>query len=84
MKIKCYTNLDVRNEQFPNDLPCVPRIGELIESYTIRKGKNLVLKVVSVTWSKKYNDVWLPVIELHVQDYFDCIYDFEVWYGKLF
>ena len=32
MEVHCHTNLDLANEQWPRNLPAVPRVGDEIES----------------------------------------------------
>ena len=34
MKVICYTNLDLFNESWPNELPCRPMKGDYIQSKT--------------------------------------------------
>ena len=72
MKIQCRTNLDLSHEEWPTELPCVPRVGDCIESKTEHQnGFRLVLEVCSVTWRYETHSeyahlgVWFPVIELH-------------------
>jgi hypothetical protein len=71
MKIICTTNLDLRGEQWPDELPSVPRVGDRIQSATRWKRSSgyfqLELQVVSVTWKKGLE--WVPVIELHMTDF---------------
>ncbi len=72
MKINFYTHLLDTYEKFPDDLPVVPRVGELVESES-----GIVLKVVGVLYSLKGIKV-----ELHLSDAWKgkSIRDFEVWY----
>lgn len=95
MRIQCTTNLDLVNEQWPNELPVVPMIGDYIRSKTKWGTSNpqfqLELEVVSVTW--KYSDgfpgcgippCWIPVVELHVKRSRKwSITDFYNWYAPL-
>jgi len=37
MKIICRTNLDLRGEEWPSELPAAPRVGDYIQSATGRK-----------------------------------------------
>lgn len=74
MKVICRTNLDLRNEEWPDELPEVPRVGDYITSATKRGTFQLELKVVRVTWKKvdswsKPNGEWLPIVELHMTDW---------------
>lgn len=70
MKINCRTNLDdiMRREQFPTQLPVVPRVGDKIQSATVWKDKiQIELEVVAVTWKRnEFTSEWEPEVELHL------------------
>lgn len=71
MRVKCQTNLDLNDEQWPDELPSVPRVGEVIQSATVWPNRfQLELQVVGVTWKKSGGlwcpGEWVPVIELHM------------------
>lgn len=71
MKVTCRTNLDLMpHEEWPTELPALPRVGDIIESGKCwGLGPNtfkLRLKVVRVTFVRYYiPDEWIPEIELH-------------------
>ena len=84
IKIMCRTNLDLEREQFPTELPCVPRKGDYVESSTLwHNGFRLVLEVANVTW--RYSETiksWYAEVELHDRKVFNrSIYDFYEWYA---
>jgi len=88
MKIFCRTNLDLIGEKWPEELPCVPRVGDLIQSRTKRGAFRLTLRVVSVVWvfceweDPNEVDRYIPYIELH--DPFDrSVTEFYKWYAPL-
>jgi hypothetical protein len=84
MLVICHTNLDLRNEVWPIDLPCVPRVGDNIQSQTRHRGGlfQLELKVCRVTWKPvRQSDYeygrpveYIPHIELHMTDYHAGLY----------
>ena len=75
MRVVCNTNLDLTGEEWPSEMPCCPRVGDLIQSNTMWGRFQLELEVVSVTWKKSnrayhmvldYSDQsWVPHIVLH-------------------
>lgn len=62
--IRIKTNLDLRNESWPDSLPGVPRVGDHVLSNTKRGEFRLALKVVRVTWAEDAVEV-----ELHMTDW---------------
>lgn len=82
MKVVCHTSLDLRNEQWPDDLPAIPAVGTTIESKTLHQGKfRLELEVCSITYKHhNYDDgvnvrsYWLPHIELHMTSWQKMLY----------
>ena len=71
----CRTNLDLFNEQWPNFLPSIPRVGDLIESKTVHKGFILKLQVVRVTWRYNFSkDEYYAELELHMTDYHKMLF----------
>lgn len=70
IKVICHTNLDECKHGWPDNLPCVPRVGEIIRSdLKSPKGYHIELSVVSV----KYvpcgigdESQWIPYIELNI------------------
>lgn len=95
-RVNCHTNLDLHNEQWPTELPAIPRVGDLIESATKHGNFRLRLQVVSVTWEfQDMTGVWIPHIELHMTDFHKLlpsrkegaangsIYAFYEWYAPL-
>lgn len=77
MKVYCHTNLDLRGESWPTELPALPRVGDRIESGTIHPSAHsgtgrfiLELEVCSVSWECRRSDgdrkEWVPRIELHM------------------
>lgn len=71
MKVVCRTNLDLR-EQWPDQLPTLPNIGDHIQSRTKHGIFQLSLRVCRITWrwsdSPMWND-WYPEIELHMTEF---------------
>jgi hypothetical protein len=98
--VRCRTNLDdVGNEQWPEKLPAIPRVGDTIYSGT-KWGQQSIqvnLKVVAVTWKPNYCAVWegrrVPTatptgwyaeIEMHLDPImFKCVSHFEAWYDHI-
>lgn len=88
IEIVCHTNLDLCNEEWPDKLPALPRVGDRIQSATKHKDKfRLELEVCSVTWecvthkeASFYDDDlrtvknWIPRIELHLTSYHKGLY----------
>lgn len=83
VKIKCRTNLDLLHEEWPTELPEVPRVGDYIESGTKRKGQKLCLKVYSVTW-RSYDPwrEWYAEVELNLRDGW-TVTMLDEWYRNL-
>lgn len=80
MKVVCHTNLDLMPaEDWPDALPCLPNVGDEIESKMLWGMFRLSLRVVAIRW--RFNGVdWTPHIELH------CARDWSVkqffeWYA---
>ena len=84
MKVHCQTNLDLYNEEWPIDLPCIPRVGDYIVSRTEHADMfSLKLEVVSVTWvyHRLWHE-WQTTIELHIpKSYKLSIKQFYEWYA---
>ncbi len=93
VNIDLTTSLDLANEELPSYFPCVPRLGDEIESSTSHnhggKGANphyrLRLKVIGVRFLKDKVEV-----ELHLPDS-TCPYDYETkqpslraWYEQIY
>jgi len=79
IKVICFSNLDLFNELWPNELPNRPIIGDYIQSQVIHKGGNLILKIVAITW--KYGmGYWYLEIELHDRRE-RSIQEFYEWYA---
>lgn len=65
IEVHCRTNLDLRGEVWPRHFPCVPRIGERVQSSTKHQcGFQLELEVCMVTYKKGYFGAYAEV-ELH-------------------
>jgi hypothetical protein len=75
MKVCCHTNLDLQNEVWPVELPCLPAVGHTIVSRTrhaVRRHSQfqLELQVVSIKWEfSNITNEWLPVIKLHMTEW---------------
>lgn len=78
MKVFCRTNLDLSNEEWPNDLPAIPSVGDRIQSKTKHGHFQLELQVSSITWRSfnNYNgeSYWAPEIELHMTTFHKGLY----------
>ena len=85
MRVHCHTYLDLLNEEWPKDLPAMPRVGEYIQSATMYGEFQLILEIVSVTWGKDcYSGEWFSKIELHDRKVFKrSIREFYEWYAPL-
>ncbi len=99
MKVHCHSNLDLNNEKWPEDLPCRPVVGDLIQSLRERGRHHfrLELQVVRVTiisptdrdWENYHRtrlDEPKPYldVELHMPPHrFDTISKFQEWYQNL-
>jgi len=67
MRVRCHTNLDLSNEVWPAELPCLPAVGHTIVSRTQHSQFQLELQVVSIKWEfSNITNEWLPIIELHM------------------
>ena len=78
MKIRCHTNLDLHpNEEWIDELPCRPMVGDLITS-----SSGLELEVVRVAFKQsKYCDEVVAHTELHLPPHrYENIIEFEKWY----
>ena len=89
IKVNCHTNLDLANaEEWPTELPSVPRVGDLIQSKHRWNNKfQLTLKVVRVYWKyvrgySKDQDRYEPFIELNT-DFDMTTREFYEWYTPL-
>jgi len=74
MRIRCRTNLDLRGEQWPSELPSVPCVGDRIRSATRHGTFQLELQVCRVTWIEVTDPItvkkaWVPEVELHMTDW---------------
>jgi hypothetical protein len=86
IKIKFKTNLDLFQESWPDALPAIPVVGDLIFSGTLREGRSLCLQVHTVRWLPLPDSLgfqeWTPEIELHlVSDRWGSIRAFYEWYA---
>lgn len=81
VRVHCRTNLDLFNEEWPDELPTVPRVGDYVASNTIHnKGFNLILEVYSVTFRQDLP----PIVELHIKKIRGwSISQFYEWYAPL-
>jgi hypothetical protein len=74
IQVSCHTNLDLRGERWPSMLPCMPCVGDEIESATAHRQSNgnyfrLQLKVCAIRWEYNSDGIWSPVIELHMTQF---------------
>lgn len=70
MQVTCRTNLDLRGEQWPTELPAAPHVGDHIQSATKHGNFQLELQVCRVTWKQhSLGRGWYPEIELHMTDW---------------
>jgi hypothetical protein len=74
MQVICRTNLDLRGESWPNELPAVPNVGDHVRSATKHGTFQLELQVVRVTWKEITDPLilmkeWVPEIELHMTNW---------------
>lgn len=87
MKVVCRTNLDVKDEEWPTELPILPPIGSKIQSATTWvNGFRLQLKVVDITLKYEGDDYvadekWYAEIELHIAQNHMSIKEFFTWYA---
>lgn len=88
MKIRCHTNLEV-SEDWPEEMPCRPIIGDIIQSRQGLKLEVRRIKFVEVRRSKfvengiEYGESkeTLCYVELHLIPYrFENISTFQAWY----
>ena len=75
INVNCHTNLDLRSERWPTELPGVPRVGDRVRSKTKHGLFQLELKVVRVIWEHPAS----VDIELH-DARTRSIKDFYKWY----
>jgi len=92
MYVACVTNLDLLScEIWPDELPALPHVGDLIESsYTWSKGRRLELAVCRIVWKESIvlkqpngKKIWYPKIELTVPTRFENLTHFYTWYGEI-
>jgi hypothetical protein len=71
IEVRCRTNLDLRGEQWPTELPAVPRVGERIQSKTKHNNNfRLQLEVCAMTWEyNEFSGNYVPNIELHMTSF---------------
>lgn len=95
--VRCVTALNLRDEEWPKEMPAVPRVGDLVESSTEwGPGKvRLVLQVKSVTWRRtkqyslcgEFNGAWYPELTLSLSDEdwsrWMTLKGFEKWYDSI-
>ena len=79
-QVHCHTNLDLSSEEWPTELPTVPRLGDQIDSMTIHGDFRLSLMVVGIHW--KYDGKYYPSIELHDHKQ-RSVREFYEWYAPL-
>jgi len=86
-KVVCHTNLDLRGERWPSELPKIPNVGDEIESSTDHFQQNysfrLSLEVCKVRYRQNHNDEYVAHVELHLPNRFRSINDFYEWYAPL-
>lgn len=98
LKVYFRTNLDLLppDLNWPEELPEIPRVGDLIRSpqtwkydpgNTIGGQGVLELEVCRITWKQFDNGVrnwWAPEIELHLpKSRWQSLTHFYEWYGKI-
>lgn len=87
MQILCRTNLDLSMERWPMSLPCIPSVGDKIQSSTHHAFNKFQLKleVIEITWCCNGPDnPWFPHIELHIPRNKNwSIKQFYEWYAPL-
>ena len=85
IRIVCRTNLDIEPfEKWPNELPCVPRVGDKITS--VRKGtktKGVTLQVCGVHWRPNKIGRWIPYVEMTFPSFFQNVSEFENYYSRI-
>ncbi|MCK9568785.1 hypothetical protein M0R72_07585 [Candidatus Pacearchaeota archaeon] len=98
--VHCRTNLDdvMRIEQWPEELPERPMLGDRILSLTDHYGYSIELEVFGLTWKKPKAGTWAPVVdhrkcsedwylevELHIPSWQKSlsIKDWQEWYKKV-
>ena len=93
MDIHCVTNLDLRCEMWPSELPCRPVVGDYIKSGTAHpiykdgysvpiSHVNLELQVCAVRFVyNKYK--WTCEVELTLPSRWERMTDFYTWYAKI-
>ncbi len=90
IKVRFRCNLDdvMNQEIWPEYLPSVPAVGDVIQSARKYKDRVVQLKVCRVTWEPVKHESassgfeWIPVIELHLMPYW-TITKWEKWYNDL-
>lgn len=82
VNVICTTNIDCcRKLEWPNALPQVPRVGELIRSRSSTNNKHIELEVVRVTWffHEHYKE-WYADVELWmIRSRYASFTEFEKW-----
>ena len=95
--VHCRTNLDdvMRIEQWPDELPERPMLGDRIQSLTKHYGVSIELEVVGLTWKRRndYLDTtdrqkpgyWGLEVELHIPSWQKSlsIREWQEWYKKV-
>lgn len=70
IEVYCRTNLDLRGEQWPEELPEVPRVGDRVQSRTKHGQFQLELEVCAVTWRYgEFQKRWYAEVELHMSSF---------------
>lgn len=70
IKVRCRTNLDLSYEEWPTELPALPKVGDHIASKTKHGHFRLELAVCRVTWEySEFDKEYLPIIELHMTSF---------------
>jgi hypothetical protein len=74
IRVVCRVNLDLHGEIWPEKMPAVPRVGDLIQSAQIWDGFQLSLQVNRIIWKqgKEYlskKSYWYAELELGLTEY---------------
>jgi hypothetical protein len=85
MKVYCHTNLDLDNEEWPSELPCLPQVGNLIQSRRERGTlEPLSLAVCRIRWIYSSTEGgYVAHIELHIPSIYANLSHFYEFYGRL-
>ncbi len=97
--VHCRTNLDdvMRIEQWPEELPERPMLGDRILSRAVHYGYSIELEVVGLTWKPVPKEgslayiaqdgwpTWYLEVELHIPSWQKSlsIKDWQEWYKKV-